>query len=76
MTEGNIIKGAADLKQYHIRTCAKGTKNYFLEKVVMQIIFIYMLIEEYQIIFATLKHLKNQRQPVLSMGMKHQGCPI
>ena len=35
----------------------------------MQIIFISMLIEEYQIIFATLSHLKNQRRPVLSMDM-------
>ena len=37
-----------------------------------------MHIETYQIIFATLYHLKNQRQHVLLVliGMKQQDCPI
>ena len=48
----------------------------FFENVLSQIIFLSMLIEEYQIIFSTFLHLKNQRRPVLSMGMKDQGCPI
>ena len=38
----------------------------------MQITFIFMLIEVYQIKFATLLHLKNQRRPVLAMEMKHE----
>ena len=46
------------------------------KKVFMLLIFISMLIKEYQILFATLQHLKNQRRPVLSMGIKHQGYPI
>ena len=38
--------------------------------------FFSMLIEEYQILLATMQHLKNQRQTVLEMRIKHQGCPI
>ena len=56
-------------------TCEKVTKTY-LKKVLILISFISMPIEEYEKILATLLHLKNQRQTVLSMRMKRQGSPI
>ena len=48
----------------------------FWQKNSMHILFISMLIKEYQKMFATLYHFKNQRWSVHSMQMKHQRCPI
>ena len=48
----------------------------FIKSFIADISFISMLFEENLKIFATMKHFKNQRQPVLLMTMKHQGCPI
>ena len=54
----------------------KSDLETFKKKVLRQMIFISIFSEEYQIIFTTFYDLKNQRQPVLSMEMKHQGCAI
>ena len=54
----------------------KVTLRQGFQNISAHILYTSMPIEEYQIIFATLQNLKNQRRPVLSMELKHQGCPI